>query len=210
MQAAPRQRSAAREAAPWPWPSGFGPPSSGSPRAFCEKTQNLPSVGSADVDITSRALGSKEPVQPGSPPSPSHPPPTSSYMTSCLGCAAAPQAVLLPICSCASCSPSYLGLHYKGLLYGRAQRFLSFPPVPPPRISLCKRRLLYPAHNFSPAPPPLPSFLLVGAFLATCVSESLPFDACLSVFCFFFFFFLPDAVSHSPPAHLAPHISCFL
>lgn len=45
-------------------------------------------------------------------------PPTSSYMTSSLGRAEAPQAVLLPICSCSSCLSSYLGLHYKEVLYG--------------------------------------------------------------------------------------------
>lgn len=31
----------------------------------------------------------------------------------------------------------------------RAQRFLSFPPVPPSRLSLCKSRLLHPARPLS-------------------------------------------------------------
>lgn len=144
--------------------------------------------------------------------SPASLPTTSSYMTSSLGRAEAPQAVLLPICSCSSCLSSYLGLHYKELLYGAlkgsshsllflllAACFVKADSCIQHRTFLCARAR-YPLMI-----PCLFSFLFVCVFLlppllATCISESpaLLFDACLSVF------FL-DAVSHSPPARLISH-----
>lgn len=138
--------------------------------------------GSADVDM-GWALHSQEPGQRGTRPSL---PPTSSYMTSSLGRAEAPQAVLLPICSRSPCLPSYLGLHYKEPLYGALKRFLSFPPVPASRVSLCKSRLLCATPNFFfplvPPPPCFATFLFVCVFLlppplSTCTSEFpvLPF-----------------------------------
>lgn len=142
------------------------------------------SGGSADVDkgcrITAWALHGEEPGHKARcpaclPPSlPSSPPPTSSNMTSSLGRAEAPQAVLLPICSCLSCLSSYLGLHYKEDLYGAlkgsshsllflalASRFVE--------ANSCIQRVFYPelfvcTRVLSSLLPPTPIFCLLVCF----------------------------------------------
>lgn len=121
-----------REARPSSWSSGL---SSEHRRVSCSPFENPEfargkKAPQKDQLMSTRAAAlqpgpfmarsrANEARSPASPPALHHSlPPTSSYMTSSLGRAEAPQAVLLPICSCSSCLSCYLGLHYKEVLYG--------------------------------------------------------------------------------------------
>lgn len=148
------------------------------------------------------------------PPPPFPSPPTSSYMTSSLGRAEAPQAVLLPICSCSPCLSAYLGLHYKELLYGAlkgSSHSLLFLLLAScfVKADFCIQHRTFCAHALA--------ILLCScfAFFSFCLcvfaARYLRFRiSCASFFkpvCLLFVLFL---LTPSLTSRLAPHISYFL